>query len=98
MGFLEAKRKVIEDLVNGNFGHEARADIDNKNLMVLNKITAAEVVEILKRCRGNEHVCSPHHQDPSTLVHVVVTGGFYIKFYFEPDTMFISVHPSEGQS
>ena len=41
---------------------------------------------------GHEYQSSPHHQAPSATVHVVKTRTWYIKFYFYPHTLFISVH------
>jgi len=43
---------------------------------------------------GTQYSSSPHHNAPSIDVHVIVCGGWYIKFYFvgNPETMFISVH------
>jgi len=57
-------------------------------------LTTAEVEAVIRRSSGTEHRCSPHHQVASVDVHVIVSQGWYIKFYFigNPDTMFISVH------
>jgi len=96
MAFREVKDKAISNLLTGNFGHAARADASEKNLLLVNKITVSGVIELLKRCRGNEYSRRFHHQDASVVVHVIVTKGMYIKFYFLPDTMFISVHDAEN--
>lgn len=93
MGYKAAKSRVIQDLLEGNFQHEARATIDVKNKLLTGAITAVAVAELVKRSNGSEHSCSPHHFDPSVEVHVIATSGWYIKFYFlNPHTMFISVH------
>lgn len=92
MGFKEVRMKVIEDLVTGNWAYEARADIDEKNLLAIGKVTPADVIALVTGCRGNEYSSSPHHQDASLMVHVFKVRGWYVKFYFLPDTMFISVH------
>ena len=93
-GFKEAKQAVIAALRSGLFQHEARGRIDEKNVLPAGVVSASEVEAIIRRSRGSEHQCSPHHQVPSVDVHVIVSQGWYIKFYFidNPDTMFISVH------
>ncbi len=93
-GFKEAKRAVIAALRSGTFQHEARDQIDVKNFLQAGVVSAAEVEAIIRRSSGIEHKCSPHHQVQSVDVHVIVSQGWYIKFYFidNPDTMFISVH------
>lgn len=93
MGYKAAKSRVIKDLLEGNFQHEARATIDVKNKLLTGEITAIAVAELVKRSNGTEHSSSPHHFDPTVDVHVIATAGWYIKFYFlDPQTMFISVH------
>ncbi|HTV87354.1 MAG TPA: hypothetical protein VME63_18310 [Dyella sp.] len=92
MGFNGIKKKVISNLLTGNFVHEARNDIDVKNLLSANQISIQQAVEILKKCRGNEHTQSPHHLDSSVSVNIIKSQGWYIKFYFDSDTVFISFH------
>jgi hypothetical protein len=102
VNFKDAKRRAIEALRSGDFQHEARNDIDDKNLLVTGRITAEQVVTLLNRCRGTQHASSPHHQDASIEVHVFkpvaraadgTQTRWYIKLYFlDPDTWFISVH------
>jgi hypothetical protein len=93
MGYKAVRSRVIRDLLEGNFQHEARTNIDVKNKLLTGEITAIAVAELVKRSNGSEHSCSPHHFDSSIEVHVIATGGWYIKFYFlDPHTMFISVH------
>ena len=93
-GFKEAKQAVIAALRSGLFQYEARGRIDEKNVLQAGVVSASEVEAIIRRSSGSEHQCSPHHQVPSVDVHVIVSQGWYIKFYFidNPDTMFISVH------
>jgi len=94
MGFKDAKRQVIAALLAGAYQHEARDDIDVKNLLATNAVAAEDIIAVLKQSRGQDHESSAHHQVPSIEVHVVRSAGWYIKFYFlEPDTWFISVHP-----
>ena len=103
MGFRDARSRAIEALNSGDIQHEARGDIDDKNLLLTGDVSADEVVALLLRCRGNQHSSSPHHGDASVEVHVfkpVVGSGaaqtrWYIKLYFlDPDAWFISVHTS----
>ncbi len=92
--FKEVKRAVIAALRAGAFQHEARDQIDVKNLLQAGVVSAVEVEAIIRRCNGTEHRRSSHHQVKSVDVHVIVSQGWYIKFYFSgnPDTMFICVH------
>ena len=98
MGFRDAKRQLIECLLDGRIDHELeRSEIDVKNLLVTGDVSADEVADVIRRCRGNEHEYSPHHLDESIDVHIVKTtyGGrnWYIKWYYlDPNVMFISVH------
>lgn len=95
MGFTDIKKRAIENLLAGNFQHVIRNEIDDKNHLVGSKITLEHVIAVLKQCRGQDHSQSPHHQDPDITVHVITSNGWYIKFYFDPDLMFISIHPIE---
>ncbi|MFZ3410726.1 hypothetical protein [Vibrio chagasii] len=100
MNFKEAKRKVIENLTNGTFSHEARNGIDKKNKLAVGDVSKEEVISILQRARGDEHQNSAHHFDKNIEVHTVIRKHegteWYIKWYFvEPQTVFISVHLSE---
>ena len=93
MGFKDAKAKILSALANGTYQHEARGNIDEKNKLAVGEVTADEVREIIKKCRGGDHTHSPHHMDSSLTVHVLRKSGWYIKFYFiDPDALFISVH------
>ena len=97
--FNAVKKAVMLALAAGAYQHEARGDIDVKNLLATGDVSATEVMALLRKSRGTEHQCSPHHFDSSITVHVIKTGGWYLKFYFiEPDTWFISVHPSTGST
>lgn len=93
MGFKDTKRKVIAALLAGTHLHEARDAIPAKNLLATNAVAVDDIVAVLKQSWGQDHESSPHHQIPTIEVHVIRSGGWYIKFYFiEPDTWFISVH------
>ena len=93
MGFKAIKHQIIGCLNNGNISHDERKDIDIKNLLATGDMVPQEIIEILKKSRGNEHQSSPHHYDLSITVHVVKTSEWYIKWYFsDPNSIFISVH------
>jgi len=93
MGFSVVKQEVIEALLSGDYGYEVRGDIEIKNLLSTGAITVATVVDIIKRSRGGDYTCSPHHLAAEIDVHVISREGWYIKFYFvAPQTIFISVH------
>lgn len=97
--FKVVKKAVMEALKAGAYQHEARSSIDVKNLLATGEVSAAEVMTLLGKSRGTEHQCSLHHFDSRITVHVIKTGGWYLKFYFiEPDTWFISVHPSTAST
>jgi len=92
-GFRIARRDVITALESGNYLHVSRGDIEVKNLLASGAISASEVAEIIRSCKGSHHSSSPHHAVASVEVHVLRRRGWYIKFYvIEPDTWFISVH------
>ena len=93
MGFKNIKMTVIEALRSGNFQHEARTDIEIKNLLATGVVDAGFVESILINCTNRHLATSPHDLDNTIDVHVVKKNGWYIKFYFgNPQTMFISVH------
>lgn len=99
MGFRDIRKQVIDALNSGAVQHEARGDINDKNLLATGAMTIADVIRLLSRCRGNQHESSPHHQDASIEVHVFkpLDDGtqWYIKLYcIDPDVWFISVHNS----
>lgn len=92
MGFKDVKLKVISGLLSGDYAHAQRGSIDDKNLLLTGVISATEVADVLKKSNGNDYETSPHHQDESIEVHVIRCRSWYVKFYFDPDTIFISVH------
>lgn len=97
MGFKEVKAKVVKCLECGNFTHEARKNIDVKNLLMVGVITEDETIRLIQKTNGTQYETSPLHGDTSIMVHVFKpvenNRTWYIKFYFlDPDTVFISVH------
>jgi hypothetical protein len=80
--------------------HQARQVQSEKNLLATEEVSAATVILLLRRCRGDEYTTSPLHFDPGTTCHVFrpTLGGqrWYIKSYFlSRDAVFISVHRAE---
>ena len=71
MGFKEVKDKVIKCLNTGHVLHEVREDIDIKNLLATGTVSVSEVANIIKRARGNNYSCSPHHFNTNIDVHVI---------------------------
>lgn len=84
---------MIRALSEGRFLHEARDQIETKNLLLMGQVTTEELLAVVRRCAGQHHSRSPHHAEPSVDVHILRRDGWYVKFYFvDPDTIFISVH------
>jgi hypothetical protein len=93
VGFAGAKSRLIKALREGRFLHEARDQVETKNLLLMGQVTTDEVLAVVGRCFGQHHSSSPHHADPRIDVHILRRDGWYVKFYFiDPDTIFISVH------
>lgn len=92
-GFKAVKRAVIQALQDGDYQHEARASVDVKNLLATGEVSAAEVIDVIKRSNGTNYYCSPLHTSAKIDCHLIKAGGWYVKFYFvDPTTIFISVH------
>ena len=102
MGFSAAKAAVVAALHEGNFEHEAREALAERNLLAVGDVDASEVAELVLKTRSEDYRESPHHWDQAVLVHTfrpTVRGErWYIKVYFlEADrddrkAVFISVH------
>ena len=93
IGFREAKNRVIAALKSDAYQHEARDDIETKNLLKIGEVSTADLVDVISKCGGQHHSSSPHHSAENVEVHILRRDGWYIKFYFvDPDTVFISVH------
>lgn len=98
-GFKEVKAKAIKCLEEGAYAHEARNEIEVKNLFLIGQLSEDEVIELIKCCRGNQYEKSTHHFESKVIVHILKPKlrmkNWYIKFYFvDPNVMFISVHES----
>jgi hypothetical protein len=95
-GFKEVKQRVLKALAEGSYLHEARGNIDVKNLLQTGEITPEQLTSIILRCTGAHHEAMLHHQIRGLQVHILKRDGWYIKFYFlNPNTIFISVHRQE---
>lgn len=97
MGFKDVQAQVLECMADGNILHESRVGIDIKNLLSTGQVSVEEVSDIIKRTKGNEYECSPHHVVAGINVHIIKKvyrdKSWYIKWYFiEPNSVFISVH------
>jgi hypothetical protein len=97
LGFVAARSLLIDALESGRFQHEARRDIEIKNLLAVGEVSVEFVIELLRACRGNQYRESPYHFDAAIACHefkpVVARQAWYVKAYFlSSDAVFISVH------
>jgi predicted GTPase len=100
MGFTDAKRTVVAALRSGNYEHEPRDVLEEKNLLAVGEVTEEQVIHALNRATGKDYSSSAHHWDESTEVHTFkprVDGvTWYIKAYVVDEgsgrVTFISVH------
>ncbi len=100
MGLRSARKALIAALEAGDFQHEKRDALSEKNLLAVGDVTETEVVGLLRKTRGDQYSSSPHDWDAATTVHVfkpVLDGEqWYIKAYFldpsDESAMFVSVH------
>ena len=94
IGFNDAKKRVTEAIQSKRFRHEHRVDAQ-KNLLATGELSLEEAVAILSKTRGSEASSSRHHFDPILKIWVFQPVGWYIKFYFLEECLFISFHRSE---
>ena len=97
MGFKQAKAQLLDCLGEGNVQHDARNDIDVKNLLAVGEVSLDDVAAVVGQSRGSDYQSMPHHQIAGVEVHVISTQcagvSWYLKWYFvEPNSVFISVH------
>ncbi|KZY36012.1 MULTISPECIES: hypothetical protein [unclassified Oleiphilus] len=95
--FKDVKKRILQCIYDGNVLHEARNNIEIKNLLEVGDVSIEELAEIIKHTRGDDYEVSPHHKDQSINVHLIKTRyrrqSWYIKWFFiEPNAVFISVH------
>jgi hypothetical protein len=60
MGFSAARQEASRALEEGRIQHEARDEVNEKNLLLTGDVTPAQVVHLLKVGRGTQYTCSPH--------------------------------------
>lgn len=98
MGFKKEKEEVLKRLRLGDFLHETRKNIDEKNLLQTGKVSTETAARIISKARGGDYSTSPHHSSNDTKVHILQKviyekQSWYIKWYYlEPDLFFISMH------
>jgi len=100
MGFSEIRKTVIDALLDGRFRHQNRPDAIEKNLLYADVVSAQQVVDLLWRCRGDQHSTDLYHGDLEQVVHIFkprdASGTWYIKCVIVEldgvEAVFISVH------
>ncbi len=100
MGFRNSRALLIDALMKGNFQHEPRDVLSEKNLLAVGDVDVEFVVKLLKKAGGHDYRSSPHDSARSIPVHVFKPlhegERWYIKAYFLDDgseiAVFISVH------
>lgn len=101
MGFRNARARILDCLQEARIGHWPRRDSYRKNWLQAERISPADVRELLLRCNGTHYRASGHDFDKGTTVHEFTpdSGGvrWYIKVFFDEDldlAVFMSVHPA----
>ena len=69
MGFKDVKQQLIDCLKTGSIQHEARGNIDIKNVLATGDISLIEVTHIVRSARGDEYISRPHDMDESIAIH-----------------------------
>lgn len=98
MSFDAYRSLLVEKLASGEFSHEPREAMEEKNLLAVGVVSAAAVGRLLRRCTSQQYAMDQHHKLPRVVVHVfkpvdVDGAGWYIKAYFlRGGATFISVH------
>ncbi len=100
MGFRQAKAALIKALESGDFEHEQRDVLGEKNLLAIGDVDEDFVIGLLHRARGDQYSESPHDWDDQVTVHVfkplLGRERWYVKAYFLESSpgraVFISVH------
>jgi hypothetical protein len=98
MSFDAYRGLLVAKLASGEFSHEPREAMEEKNLLAVGDVSAAAVARLLRRCTSQQYATDHHHRLPRVVVHVfrpvdVDGGGWYIKAYFlRGGATFISVH------
>jgi len=88
--FRTARSLAIEGLLRDDFSHAERKDREIKNLLTSSTrpVSPADVVAMLKACRGNQHSSRPLRGVSNLPLHEFkpIWNGvpWYIKLYFLP--------------
>jgi hypothetical protein len=69
--FNAIKKKLLESLTRLNFQHEARREVEEKNLLLTGEVSVAEVYGLVSRCRGDQYRSDRHHLDRSVTIHIL---------------------------
>ena len=99
MGFNEAKSRLYNNLVNGDFEiYTERPDIEVKNLLYAEVVDAEFVLEKIKICRGHGHKAETGCSEADdNCMHVFKIDGWYIKYFLSNNVVyFVSVHEDES--
>ncbi len=105
MGFLDARRRLLDCLRSGDFGHWPRKDLFLKNWLAVGRVSEEEVIRLLVRCTGSQYRPGKQASPAGTTVHEFLPRDgdvrWHIKAYLDEDTdtavieaVFMSVHPS----
>lgn len=100
MGLTDARNMLVKALNTGNYEHELREVLDEKNLLAIGEVDAAFVVKLLHRAKGADYRASPHHWEAEVTVHTFTPRHegrrWYVKAYFVDGeagrAVFVSVH------
>ncbi len=70
MGFSDVKSDAIKCIREGAYDHDARYNIDVKNLFSTGQVSEEYVIELIKKTSGDNYQCCQHHQDRNVDVHI----------------------------
>lgn len=99
VGLRDARIRFVQALESGNYAHEARSDLEQKNWLAVGRVSSTRVVRMLHRCHGGQYGASPHHLVSNVTMHEFKPQyegqTWYIKGYFiGQELRLFSVHPS----
>ena len=63
IGLNDARRALIKALEDGDFQHDPRDALSEKNLLAIGEVTETDVIHVLRRTRGDQYSSSPHDWD-----------------------------------
>ena len=99
MGFKEARKRLIECLINMNFKIYAdRPNIKIKNKLYAKEVNAEFVLGKIIKCRGHDHKAESGYSDADdNCMHVFKIDGWYIKYFLLNNVVyFVSVHKDDS--